>query len=416
MKLKTILISLFISFFYIHAQASYEKSVVRISSMLLLYDYKSPWKLAKRKNVVGSGVIIENRYILTNAHVVSNAKVIEIKKVDERKRYYAKIKYISHQSDLALLEMYDKNFFTNTKPLKISSQAKEGDKVIAAGYPQASIDLSITKGEIVKFKYQPYSLSDENLLALELDIVIQEGNSGGPVLNSNKEIIGIAMQMPEDSPTTAYAIPSFIINTFLEDIKDKKVDGFHSNANSYQSLENKTLQNYYKTNKSGMLVTSLDIKEKQLKVDDIIFEINDEKVSDSSEVKFFSQFHKKPVGESISLSILRDSKIVHVDYKLNRSKKLIHHENNLKPRYFIFGGLFFTPITRNYLKAIGMRQYEMNMLFYEQKRSLELQEPVAWMETKFAHNINKGYNSKVEIVHMVNNIKVKSFNHFKKLI
>ena len=63
-----------------------------------------------------------------------------------------------------------------------------------------------------------------------------------------------------------------------------------------------------------------------------------------------------------------------------------------------------------------MKQYEMDMLFYEQKRTLQMEEPVAWMETKFPNEINKGYVSKVEIVDKVNNIKVKSFSHFVKLI
>lgn len=414
--LKTILLIVLFFFSYANARSNYEKSVVRISSTLSLYDYKNPWKDPARKNIVGTGVIIENHYILTNAHVVSNAKKIEIKKSNENKSYYAKIKYISHQADLALLEIYNKKFFKNTKALKISQDIKIGDKVIVAGYPLSDLRLSSKKGNIRKIKYESYSLSNEDLLALELNITLKEGNSGGPILNKNGQIIGLVMQMPKDSSSTAYAIPSFIINTFFTDIEDKKIDGFHSNSNSYQYLENKTLQNYYKIKEAGMLVTDIDAQEKQLKVDDIITKINGYKISNISKLKFFSQFHKKTVNQSIPLSILRNQKIIKIDYKLYNSNKLIAQEFNKKPRYFIFGGLVFTPITRNYLQSIGMKQYEMNMLFYEQKRTLQKEEPVAWMETKFPHEINKGYISKVEIVDKVNDIKVKSFSHFVKLI
>ena len=74
MKLKTILIFLLISLFSSKLLANFDKSVVRITSVLSLYDYKKPWKAAKNKTVLGSGVIIENQYILTSAHVVSNLK------------------------------------------------------------------------------------------------------------------------------------------------------------------------------------------------------------------------------------------------------------------------------------------------------------------------------------------------------
>ena len=63
-----------------------------------------------------------------------------------------------------------------------------------------------------------------------------------------------------------------------------------------------------------------------------------------------------------------------------------------------------------------MKQYEINMLYYEEKRSKELDEPVAWIENKFSHKLNKDYNSKVEIVEKVNGIKVKNFSHFVSII
>lgn len=416
MKLKLLLLFLFISVVCSNALAKYEKSVVRISSNLSLYDYKEPWKKPKRKTIIGSGVIVENDYILTAAHVVSNAKTIEIRKSGKGKKYYAKVKYISYQADLALLEMYDKKFFQNTKALKISTKVDIEDKITIVGFPLSRKTLLSKEGVVSRLKYDSYSFSNEDLLSLKLKVDAKEGNSGGPILNKKEKIVGIAMQIPESSKNIAYAIPSSIIQTFFEDIKDLKVDGFHSNSNFYQYLENSTLQGFYKTNKKGMLVTNIDVQENQLKVDDIILKIEEYKVSDISKEEFFFQFFSKPVGKTISMEVFRNSKIVKIDYKLSYSKKLLQQEFETKPRYFNLAGLYFTPITRNYLQALGMNQYEMNMLFYEQKRSLEQQELVAWMETKIPHDINRGYNSKVEIVDKVNAIKVKSFEHFISLI
>ncbi len=412
MKLKVVFVFMF--FLTTFAFANLEKSVVRISSTLSLYDYKEPWKETKQKDIVGSGVIIKNNYILTSAHVVTNAKIIEIKKSGSLKKYFAKIKYISYQADLALLEIYDKNFFKDTKALKINSQVKKEDKIKIAGYPFSRNKLLVKSGNISSLEYMAYSFSNEKLLALKLNVDAKEGNSGGPILDNNGQIIGIAIQIPKKSKNIAYATPSVIIKTFLEDIKDKKVDGSHSNSNSYQYLENPNLQSYYKVDKNAILVTDIDLEEKQLKVDDIILKVNGKNPLSLDE--FLFNFQKRVITDRIKLELLRDTKVLNIEYKLYQSKKLINQEFASKPRYYIFGGLVFTPITRNYLQAIGMKQYVMDLLFYEQKSSLERQEIVAWMERKFLHKINKGYHSKVEIVHKVNDIKVKNFEHFTKLI
>lgn len=413
MKYKYILI-LCVFFFFNELFANYEKSVVRINSKVSIYDYTKPWKKAKEKTVIGSGVILENKYILTAAHVVLNAKVIEVKKSNDSKKYYGKIKYISPQADLALIEMYKKSFFKETEALRINKSVKEKDKIKVVGYSLGGNNFLVKKGYISKIKYHPYDISNEEFESLQIKAEINPGDSGGAVLNNKDEILGISIQRVKDSKNIGYAVPSSIINTFLRDIKDKKVDGFHGNSNIYQNLDNETIKKYYKTRNTGVLVVDIDIEEKQLKVNDIIIRANGYKISSKS--KLFSFFHKKQVGESLLLSVFRNERIVNIDYRLNYSKGLLHQEFIEKPRYFIFGGLVFTPLTRNYLQSIGMTQYEMDMLFYEQKRSLEYNEPLAWIERKFSHNINKGYNSKVEIVDKVNNIKVKDINHFINII
>ena len=187
-----------------------------------------------------------------------------------------------------------KTFLEDTEALKISSFIKEGTSVQIAGYPLSRNDLLIKKGTVSRLEYNPYSLSNENLLILELNIDAKAGNSGGPILNKNGKLIGIAMQIPKTTTNKAYAVPSYIINGFLKDIEDKKVDGFHSNSNSYQYMENKGLQEYYKTNRSGILVTGIDIDEKQLKVNDILLKVDKKDIE--KDRLLFEAFIKKMLG------------------------------------------------------------------------------------------------------------------------
>lgn len=403
-------------FFSVNAQANLDKSVVRIGSTLLLYDYKYPWKVPKRKNIVGSGVIIQNQYILTAAHVVSNAKTIAITKSDSSKKYYAKVKYISFQADLALLEVYDKQFFNQTKPLNLTTKNKIGDKITVAGYPLSRKTLHSKQGKLTDIKYTNYSLSNESLLSLKLDIDLKAGNSGGPVLNHKGKIIGIAIQIPKDSSKTAYAVPSYIINTFLADIKDGKTDGFHSNSNVYQRLENEAMQSYYNFNEEAMIINSIDVNEKQLQVNDIILSINNKRVASLNENMFLLEFHIQPVLQTIPMVLLRKGQKITLAYKLGISSKLLKQEFEIKPRYFVLGGLVFAPLTRNYLRSLGMKQYEMDMLFYGQHRSQDLEEKVVWLEDKFLHKVNQGYDSNVEIVEFLDGVKIRSFEHFVQLI
>src|SRR5512137_47751 len=96
-----------------------DKSVVMIRSAGQEFDYVTPWKPKSMAQGVGSGFIIENNKILTNAHNVSNNKYLELQKEGVAKRYPAKVAFIGHDCDLALLTVEDKSFFNDTASLEL---------------------------------------------------------------------------------------------------------------------------------------------------------------------------------------------------------------------------------------------------------------------------------------------------------
>ncbi|HFU76094.1 MAG TPA: serine protease, partial [Arcobacter sp.] len=129
------------------ANTKQSQSVVKIFASVSIPNYKYPWQTPKISQFSGSGAIIANHQILTSAHVVSGAKYIEIKKENDPKKYLAHLKYISHQADLALLELEDKDFFIGTKPLKINKKIKHRDEVTVLGYPIGGDTISSTRSE-----------------------------------------------------------------------------------------------------------------------------------------------------------------------------------------------------------------------------------------------------------------------------
>ena len=108
-KLLLILLFSILSF----ASTLVNNSVVKIFTTTTSPNYLEPWENPSFSNTTGSGVIIKNNQILTSAHVVSGGKFIEVQKENDSKKYEATIKYISNQSDLALIEIEDKSFFSN---------------------------------------------------------------------------------------------------------------------------------------------------------------------------------------------------------------------------------------------------------------------------------------------------------------
>lgn len=91
------------------ANTAVQDTIVKVHVSMPLPNYQYHCQTSQRTQVSGSGVIIKDNYIITNAHVVSDAKYIQVSKDKTSKKYIARVKYISHQADLALLEVEDQS-------------------------------------------------------------------------------------------------------------------------------------------------------------------------------------------------------------------------------------------------------------------------------------------------------------------
>ena len=399
-------------------------SIVKLHTSASSSNYKYPWQTSKILRYTGSGAIIDGNKILTSAHVVSGARFLEVQKENNPKKYIANVKYISHQADLAIVEVEDKTFFDDTKPLKFNSKVKPRDEVTVLGYPVGGQTISTTTGIISRIEYISYVWSSEYLLAIQVDAAINSGNSGGPAIDKDGNIIGIAMMTLINTNNISYIVPSVIINTFLKDIEDGNVDGFGEDGLSINYIRNDSVKEYYGLNDDkGVLITKLEYGVKNFKENDILLEIDGRTIANDGTID--SQFgrvnttllmHEKQIGDTIEVKVLRDKKIISFTHTIKRLSPLIKKEFAKEPRYFIFGGLAFTPLTKNYMSAISNKASGIDMLFYNKGKTKEFTEAVIWMQDIFPHKVNRGYRSAAYVVNTVNNIKVKNFNHFISLI
>jgi len=400
-------------------------SIVKVFTTASTPDYKYPWQTAKIVKYTGSGAIIQNNHILTAAHVVAGAKQLEVKKENDPKKYIAHIKYISHQADLALLEVEDKNFFVGTDQLSLSTDVNVRDEVTVIGYPIGGKTVSSTTGVISRIEQQYYVYSAEQLLTFQVDAAINSGNSGGAVVNNANELVGIAMMKKLKAENIAYIVPTEIIKTFLEDTKDGKVDGFSKEKTYFQSIENQTLKEYYGlTNGDGVLISTVDKYNDDLKVNDIVLAIDGKTIANNGtiaskygRVSYTHIYHTKQIGDSVTLDILRDKKYIKVSHTVRKVSSLLSYEFSKTPRYIIYGGLVFVPITKNYLSTLSKYGSELiNKKLYSKKKGDDYQEAITMLPTIFPHQTNRGYTNWASVLKSVNGVKIASFNHLVEVI
>lgn len=161
----------------------------------------------------GSGFVIDPRgYILTNYHVVEGAQTIEVI-LGDQSRYEAKLVGADQRNDVALIKVDPKGKQLSALPLGDSASLQVGQKVLAIGNP-FGFQSTLTTG-VVSALGRTVQTSQTTIIdgAIQTDAAINQGNSGGPLLNSRGEVIGINSAIYTPSGTTAgigFAIP---INT-----------------------------------------------------------------------------------------------------------------------------------------------------------------------------------------------------------
>ncbi len=420
------------------AQADEEKikdAIVKIYTVFSKADYIRPWNSFTNQRV-GSGCIIQGGKILTNAHIVADQAFVEVQRRGQAKRYKAEVLMVSHEADLALLTVRDNAFFSDVIPLGFSDLPRMQQEVFVYGFPMGGDTLSVTKGVVSRIEHRFFAHSSEHFLAAQIDAAINPGNSGGPVL-ANGRIVGVVMQMYRSADNIGYMVPMPIIRHFFSDIEDGHYDGFPSIGIIVQKMESPNMKRKYglSEDQTGVFVRHVfpeSPAEGLIRKEDVIMAIDGHAIADNGTVEFrpkertsfayYVDMHQ--IGEKISIDLQRNSEIKNVQFTLSKTKKdfrLVPAEQyDELPRYFIYGGIVFSPLTQNLMKSWGNNwqlRAPKNLLIKLTEWPSETKKEVVVALQVMASDVNKGYHDlSREIVEEVNGKPFKDFDEFYHLV
>jgi S1-C subfamily serine protease len=343
------------------------KSIVRITTTAQDPDYRVPWNPGSISTGIGAGFVIDGNRILTNAHVVSNGRFISVQRENDPRQYSGEVKFIAHDCDLAIVKISDPNFFKTMVPLHLGPLPTIQSGVDVYGYPIGGERLSVTQGIVSRIDFESYSHSGaDSHLAVQIDAAINPGNSGGPVLQ-NGRVVGIAFQgySGDVAQNVGFMIPTPVIQRFLADIVDGHYNRYVDLSVTYENLTNAAARRALglPDDDTGVLVGSVEsdaCAAGKLQPGDVLLSIDGHRVIsdqtvelDGENVDLAEVVERKLKGDKVKIGLLRNHQPLEVEIELEPNESYLIQSNIFDeyPRFVMFGGLVFQPLSKNLLEA-----------------------------------------------------------------
>jgi S1-C subfamily serine protease len=405
------------------------RSIVKVYVTTVGRNLLAPWRPGWNYGVTGSGAVIEGGRILTAAHVVDDQTFVVVRRNGTARKFRARVSFVSHVADLALLEIDDPAFHEGIVPLGLGDLPAVRDRVAAYGFPNGGETLSITEGVVARVEHWTYVHSGESLLAIQMDAAIDPGSSGGPLLRDGR-VVGVAMQGFKES-AIGCAVPVPLIRQFLDDVADGRLDGVPDLGLRWQKLENPALKASVRLSEgaTGVLLTRVEAGPAAglLREGDVLLSVAGHDVADDGTVEMRAGERTDlsvttdglAIGSRVTVRYVRDGVEHHGELRLSRSRG----EGRLVPRlfdrnadYYVYGGLAFVTLTRNLLDAAKeWAPARLAALAGREPRSPG--EEVVLLADVLSAEVNAGYeDQRWEVVRQVDGRDVRSLADLVRLV
>lgn len=284
-------------------------SVRTVYNPILEYFYGSRGGQQQEQVGTGSGVIIsEDGYIVTNNHVIKDATELEVT-LNNNKSYKAKLIGTDSKMDIALLKI-DADEKLPYSTFADSDAVKVGEWVLAVGNPY-NLNSTVTAG-IVSAKAR--NLDTRGIQSfIQTDAAVNPGNSGGALVNTRGELVGINTMI--SSPTGSYAgysfaVPSNITRKIIEDLMEYGnvqrgilgVEGGELNSKVSKEIGIEETEGFYVSSVSK----NSGAEKAGLQKGDIIKKLDNQKINTFAELSGY--INSKRPDDKVQVTFVRDGK------------------------------------------------------------------------------------------------------------
>lgn len=311
----------------------------------------------------GSGVIIDAKkgYVVTNNHVIDNADKITVKLEDGRE-FKAKLVGADPMSDVALIQLENPKNLTEIK-IADSDKLRVGDFTVAIGNP-FGLGQTVTSGIVSALGRSTGDIDEGYESYIQTDAAVNRGNSGGPLINLNGELIGINTAIISPSGGNAgiaFAIPSNMANNLVQQIIEfgevKRgllgIKGGELNADLAKAFDVNAQQGAFV---SEVIPESAAAKA-GLKAGDVITGLNGQKIRSFAELR--AKVATTGAGKEIELTYLRDGKEKNVKVTLQSDEQTKTSAKSLLPS---LNGAEFSNYNEKGIKGVEITKVEKNSL------------------------------------------------------
>ncbi|WP_026978310.1 trypsin-like peptidase domain-containing protein [Flavobacterium tegetincola] len=279
----------------------------------------------------GSGVIIsEDGYIVTNNHVIKDAQNLEIT-LNNGKSYKAKLIGTDEKMDISLIKI-DADEKLPYSTFADSDNVKVGEWVLAVGNPY-NLNSTVTAG-IVSAKARNLDTSGLQSF-IQTDAAVNPGNSGGALVNTRGELIGINTMISSTTGSYvgySFAVPSNITRKIIEDILEYGmvqrgmlgVQGSDLNASISKELGLKISEGFY----VGDVVKNSGAAEAGLRKGDIIVKLDHKTINTFADLNGY--INTKRPNDKVQVTFLRDEKRMVTPVTLSKNDIVISNFKGLE--------------------------------------------------------------------------------------
>lgn len=411
-------------------QDKVKDTVVQVFSQIAEFDMLQPFKSPAQYAANGSGFFInENGDLITNAHVIDQAKAIWIQIPSLGKRIIdVEVASVSPERDIALLRVKPEGLEIIKKtlgsipylPLGDSDIVRRSDEVLALGYPLGQQSLKSTTGVI--------SGREQHLI--QMSAALNPGNSGGPLLNNNGEVVGINSAIIAGAQNVGYIIPINDLKIVLPDLYKVKLLRKPFLGVLFNNATDSLTQYLGNPEPGGCYVVEVvqgsTLDKAGIKSGDMIYEINGHRMDifgemsvpwSEDKISIIDYVSRLSIGEDVHLVAYRNGERKDVTIKFSQStlpaiRKVYPGFEPID--YEVFGGMVVMDLTLNHIHVLansapGLAKFAE--LKYQAKPALIITHIFPNSQLYRARTITIGAT-----INEVNGMQVHTLEEFRKAI